>query len=251
MNRPCPEMQDHIADYVLGALDDKRVEALEQHLSACERCRDYLERLRGHDGALVALGAEVEQGMTGRREKVIQALQDVVPVEPTVGRVLPRVNRLVRMAVAAVLVLGAGIAIGRMTAPRPVDVEQLRRDLEQSVAASLKPAVRESVLAEVDQRLETALTDEHAGLSAALAEQVRRELRVFGTQLMSGTEAMMDRRLDDFVQLIEAARLKDRQRVARALEQIEHNRLRDVRQIGLGLQTLAAQTDDGPTTMQN
>jgi hypothetical protein len=244
-------MQDHIADYVLGALDEKHVEALEQHLGGCERCRGYLERLRGHDGALVALSAEVEQGMTGRREKVIQALQDVVPAEPTAGRVLPLVNRLVRMGVAAVLVLGAGIAIGRLTAPDPVDVEQLRRDLERSVAASLGPAVRESLLAEVDQRLETGLTDEYAGLSAALAEQVRRELRAFGAQLMSGTEAMMDRRLDDFVQLIEAARLNDRQRVARALEQIEHKRLRDVRQIGLGLRTLAAQTADDATTMQN
>lgn len=251
MNRPCPQMQDNIADYVLGALDEKHTEALERHLSDCERCRDYLERLRGHDGALVALGAEVEQAMAGRRDKAIQALQDVAPAEPTARRVLLLVNHLVRVAVAAVLVLGAGIAIGRMTAPRPVDVEQLRRDLERSVAASLGPAVRESVLAEVDQRLDTALTGEHTNLSAALAEQVRRELRVFGTQLMSGTEAMMDRRLDDFIQLIEAARLKDRQRVARALERIELNRMRDVRQIGIGLQTLAAQTDDVPTTMQN
>jgi anti-sigma factor RsiW len=251
MNRPCPDRQDRIADYVLGALNAGDAEALERHVADCERCGGYLHELRSHDEALAALGAELEQAMPGRRANVIQALRDVTPTETRATRVLPFVGGFVRAAVAAVLLLGAGIAIGRLTAPEPVDVQQLRRDLEQSVAASLRPAVRESVLTEVDQRLQSALTEEYASLSTVLAEQVRRELRILGTQLMSGTEAMMDRRLDDFVQLIEAARLKDRQRVARALEQIEYSRLRDVRQIGLGLQTLAAQTDDEPTVLQN
>jgi hypothetical protein len=146
----------------------------------------------------------------------------------------------------------------------------LRLDLEQTVAASLRPAVEESVLTEVDQRLQAGLTDGQermlaevderlvaaladgqTALSATLTKQVRQELRVFGAQLMAGSEAMMDRRLDDFVQLIEAARLKDRQRVARAFEQIEMNRMRDVRQLGLGLRNLYAQPVDERTTMEN
>ncbi len=45
------------------------------------------------------------------------------------------------------LVLGAGVGIGRWTAPRPVDVERLRADLQASIVASLKPAVQESILA--------------------------------------------------------------------------------------------------------
>jgi hypothetical protein len=88
-------------------------------------------------------------------------------------------------------------------------------------------------------------------LGAALAGQLRQELRVFGAQLMVDSEAMMDRRLDDFLELIEAARLKDRQRVAQAFEQIEMNRMRDVRQLGLGLRTLVVQTDEKAAPIQN
>ena len=190
---------------------------------------------------------EIQGDMRAREDRVIAALEGISPGGGQEGWVLPWTGQVLRMAVAAVLVLGVGITIGRLTAPEPIDVEQLRADLEQSVAASLQPAVQERV----DARLRAALTDGQAELNAALTRQLRQELRVFGAQLMAGSEAMMDRRLDDFLQLIEAARLKDRQRVARAFEQIEMNRMRDVRQLGLGLRTLAVQTDEKATPIQN
>lgn len=251
MDRPCEDMQERIADYVLGALDEREAEVVRSHLDRCEACQAYMRSLSEQSEALGALGEKIQDDMHTREDKVIAALDDVPAPAAGPSWVLPWTGRLLRTAVAAVLVLSVGIAIGRLTAAAPIDVEQLRADLERSVAASLRPAVQEHVLAKVDEHLQAALTDGQADLSAALAVQVRQELRVFGAQLMAGSEAMMERRLDDFMQLIETARLQDRQRVARAFEQIELNRLRDARQFGLGLRTLAIQTSDEATRVEN
>jgi hypothetical protein len=77
-----------------------------------------------------------------------------------------------------------------------------------------------------------------------IVAQVREDLRVFATQLVSGTEARMDLRLGELVELIEAARRTDRQRVAKALEQIRTK-------MGMRLYSLAARTDDLPGAVPN
>jgi anti-sigma factor RsiW len=243
MNRPCPEMQDKIADYVLGALDTRQTEALQQHLAACEGCRKYAQSLQEQAQLLVALGRNLDTDMESRQDKVIEALQDVSPVQAGTRRlfpsggigILPMVHGqdahatryILRMSVAAVLVLGAGVMIGRSVAPHPIDVEQLRADLQASIVASLKPTVQESVLAEVDHRLESGLAVSEASLRDKLAEQLRGDLQLFATQFAAGSEQRLEKRFAELVQLIEAARQQDRQQVAKALDQIEHDRVRD------------------------
>ena len=164
-------------------------------------------------------------------------------------------NRLfkypLRMSVAAALVLGAGVILGRATAPRPVDVERLRADLQASIIASLGPAVQESVLAEVDRRLESGLAANEASLRDELAEQLRGDLQLFATQFTVGSDRRMDKRFAEFVQLIEEARLKDRQQVAKALDRIEQNRVRDKAQFGMGLQSVAALTAKATPAIQH
>ncbi len=242
MNGPCPQMQDKIADYVLGALDIHEAEALQKHLGGCEVCRQYAQSLQDEAQSLVTLGRQFDNDMEARRDRVIEALQDVSPVEMGTQRLFPPVGGFLRMSVAAVLVLGAGVIIGRATAPRPVDVEQLRSDLQVSILASLKPAVQENVLAEVDRRLESGLAANEASLRSELAEQLRGDLQLFAAQFTAGSDRRMDKRFAEFVQLIEEARLKDRQQIAKALDRIEQNRVRDKAQIGMGLQSVAALT---------
>jgi anti-sigma factor RsiW len=266
MNRPCPEMQDKIADYVLGALDTRQAEALQQHLAACEGCRQYAQSLQDETQSLVALGRQVDTDMEARHDRVIEALQDMSPVQtstrlfPSGGiGILPMIHgqdahatkNLLRMGIAAVLVLGAGVMIGRSVAPRPVDVEQLRADLQASIVASLKPAVQESVVAEVDHRLESGLATGEASLRGELAEQLRGDLQLFATQFTAGSERRLDKRFAEFIELIEEARLKDRQQVAKALEQIEHDRVRDRAQFGTGLQYVAALTAKATPAIQH
>ncbi len=244
MSQACQNMQERIADYVLGALGEEQTEALKDHVSRCAGCRQYLHELERHNEALITCGEHVKAGMAARCDRVIEALSDAALAPARSARIVPLIGRLARMAVAAVLILGAGIAIGRFTAPRPVDVDQLRADLQSSVLASLTPAVQESMLAEMDRRLGSALAESNAQFKTEIAEQMGRDLRIFANDLMSGTQTLVDRRFTEVVQLIEAGRLTDRRQVAKALDQIKT-------QTGMGFLRLAALTEETPATVQN
>lgn len=237
MNHACSNMQDRIADYVLGALDEGQAQAVTDHVNECAACRRYLEQLDSHSEALLACGTQVRAGMNARREKALAALTEAAPPEAQAARIVPLLGRLARTAVAGVLVLGAGIAIGRLTAPRPVDVEQLRADVQASVVASLTPAVEQRVLAQMDRRLDAALAANSTQLAADIVEQMRQDLQVFGADLASGTQTLVDRRFAEVVELIEAGRLTDRRQVAKALDQIRT-------QTGMGFLRLAAMTGE-------
>jgi hypothetical protein len=236
-------MQDKIVDFLLGALDADAARAVQEHLDRCPDCRHYLQRLREQGDALIGLSREVGADMEARQTRVIEALEKVSPVAAGVGRILPFTGGFIKTAVAAVLVLGAGVVIGRWTAPQPVDIGQLRAELEASVAASLQQAVREGILAEVDRRLQTGLSDRDEQLRAELVEQVRRDLRVLASQFAANSEKLVDERFAEIVQLVEAARRTDRERVAKALEQI-------TTRTGQGFQTLA-RANASPAAVQN
>jgi anti-sigma factor RsiW len=238
MNGPCPNMQDRIADYVLGALDATHAEALREHLSQCAGCRQYLASLQEQSEALVELGRQIGGGMTARQDRVIEALESVAPVEPCARRVFPFVGGLLKTAVAAVLLVGAGITIGRWTAPRPLDVDQLRSDLEASIAASIKPAVQRSVLAQVDQRLQV-----EAQQRTELALQTHQDLCLLAEQSAS-LEKLIKGRFAELVDLIEAGRETDRWRVEKALQQMRTG-------TGMGLRALAARADAPATTVHD
>ncbi|MBN2132076.1 MAG: hypothetical protein JW741_21425 [Sedimentisphaerales bacterium] len=242
MNGPCPDMQEPIADYVIAALDEEQAGALRSHLAGCDNCRRYLKDLQEQGQSLVGLGREIEAGASLRQDRVIQALEGVTPAGRREAPLL--VWRLARMAVAAVLILGAGIVMGRLTAPQPVDIDRLRADVETSVLASLKPAVGQDLLTEVDRRVQAALSADGADRQAEIVERIRQDLRVFAAQLTAGSEARMDQRVAELVELIEAARRKDRQQVARALEQMKTK-------MGMGLYSLAARTSDVPVAVPN
>jgi len=250
MNQPCPQMQDRIADYVLGVLDPPQSEILREHLAGCEACRQYAQSLKCQAGSLVALGSQIEADMEARQTRVIEALQTVALAETRTMRAFLWPGGFLRTAVAAVLVLGAGVGLGRWTAPR-VDIEGLRADLQASLAASVRPDVQAAVLAQVDERLRTALAANEIDLRAELGDQLRGDLQLFATQFTAGTERQMEKRFAELVQNIEEARLMDRQRVAKALEQIEQNRLRDKTQIGRGFQSLAALTTKATPAVQH
>lgn len=244
MNRSCQQMQDQIVDYVLGALDGSQVQAVKEHLDDCDSCRRYLAEVKRQCDALAELGGQVAAGMNARQDRVIEALEGVVPAEAAPSRVIRLIGRFARLAVAAALILGAGVVIGRMTTPKPVDAEQLRADLQASIVASLTPAIRESVLAGLDERLQAALSGNDTELRVEVAEQISRDLRTFSSQFTASSEKLLDRRFAELVEVIEAARLTDRRQVAQALEQIKIL-------TGAGLRTVAAMAEEPPTHVQN
>jgi hypothetical protein len=226
----CSNMQESVADYLLGALDESRRRTVEEHLKDCPDCRAYMQALQEQEQALVTLGERISAGMAERQERVIEA---AVRASPHSLRI-----RFAKWAMAAALILGSGIVIGRLTASQPVDAERLKAE------------IRQAVLADMDRRVNSAL--------AKAADQTTDGLQVMAAQLASGSKAMMETRLAELIQLIETARRTDRQRVADALVQIEMSRLDDRNQIAASLRSLATPATElstpsqkAPTTTNN
>jgi hypothetical protein len=250
MSQTCANIRESITDYLLGTLDETGRQAMTDHLNECPDCWAYMKALENQERALTTLGEQIDAGMAERREKVIQALEDVTIPMTRAGSICPAMIRIARLAIAAVLVLSTGIAIGRFTAPGAVDVDRLKTDLEASLCASLTPQIEQSVLTDVDRRLSLAIAAGNEQVKSEVTQQVAEDLRVVAIQLASSSKTMVETRLAELVKVIEAARLRDRQQVVQAIEQIEQNRLDDRNRIAMSLYSLAA-PQDAATTLNN
>lgn len=138
---------------------------------------------------------------------------------------------IAKLAAAAVLLIAVGYAVGRLTTPGP-NMEQLQSALETSL--------RDSLTKEMNHRWQTAFTANCVQLKDELQQQVRRDLTEFATQTLAASNTRTEQRLIQLIDLIEAARARDRRQVATALEKIEY----DKKLLGNGLVALAAQTNE-------
>lgn len=160
-----------------------------------------------------------------------------------IGGLKPTLH-FVRLATAAVVLICAGYVAGRVSAPKPMDVEMLRATMESSLKSSLEPAIRQAVLAEAESHWQAAFKAGCDQLKDELARQVRYDLTQFANQTLAASGTQTDQRLKELIQLIEAARIQDRRRIEEALDHIE-------RQFGSGLVTLAARTNELQRLEQN
>lgn len=147
-------------------------------------------------------------------------------------------SNLSKLAAAAVLLIAAGYALGRLTTPAP-DMEQLHASLENSLRASLTK--------EMDHRWQTTFTANCVQLKDELQQQVRRDLTEFAAQTLAASNTLTEQRLIKLVELIETARARDRRQIAAALEKIEY----DKKLLGNGLVALATQTNELRDTKQD
>jgi len=179
-------------------------------------------------------------------DRAMQKVRDALTADETrrVGQAPPSLSSLMKLAAAAVLMIGLAYLGGRLSAPAPLNAEQLRADIESSVRASLEPAIRQDLLKELDTRWDSAFAARSVELKDEFQQQVRRDLMEFAAQTLAYTGSQTDQRLAELVEQIHAARVQDRRRVAEALQYLESNRLQDKTQFGNGLVTLAARTDE-------
>jgi hypothetical protein len=147
---------------------------------------------------------------------------------------------ITKFAAAAVLLIAAGYATGRLSAPEPLDVEELQAALKSSLKASLEPAIRQDLIVQLNEKWQSAFEANSAQLKEELHEQVRRDLTEFAAQTLAASGTLTNQRLIELIQLIEAARIRERQQVAAALEQIEREKI----QLRNGLLAVAAQTNE-------
>ncbi len=159
------------------------------------------------------------------------------------GRHLPR------LAAAALLLITAGYLVGRFSAPRPPDMEQLQAALESRLRSSLEPVIRQGLLTDLSDSWQSALAAYHTRLNDHFNELAvgldikhRRELNEYAIRTLGASNAVAHQLLKDLVQTIAAAQKQDRRWVASALNQIESNRREDTTKFEKGLVNLASMT---------
>lgn len=149
--------------------------------------------------------------------------------------------RLILAAAACVLL---GYAAARLSAPRPVDVEQLRETLIPSVASAIEPALRQQVVADIRRDYQLALAGLYVRVKEELTEQYRSDLNRYAVQTLAASNAVTNELLTQLVQSIDTAQTRDLRRIAQVLAEIEKNRVQDKTQLASGLQTLAYGVED-------
>jgi len=149
-------------------------------------------------------------------------------------------NPITKLVAAAVILITVGYAVGRLSAPEPLGVEELQAALESSLKASLEPAIRQDLSAQLNEQWQSAFAANSAQLKEELHQQVRRDLTEFAAQTLAASGTLTNQRLMELIQLIEAARRREREQVAAALQQIEQEKI----QLRNGLLAVAAQTNE-------
>jgi len=149
-----------------------------------------------------------------------------------------------RLAAAAAVLILAGYAVGRLSAPKPMSLEQLHDALAPSVAASLEPAIRERLIEDMRQQYQLALANTYVHLKEELTKQYRDDLNRYAMQTLTASNAVTNELLAGLMQAIDTAKAQDLRRITRTLYEIEMNRVQDKKQLASGLQTLAYRTED-------
>ncbi len=154
-----------------------------------------------------------------------------------------RIRLITKLAAAAVLVF-AGYAVGKLSAPRPPDLQQLQKALETSLAAAIEPSVRQKVVEDLGRQWESTLEAGYLALREDLTEQYHTDLLQVAAQTLAVSNATTHRLLEDLIASIRVAQVQNRQWVAAALAEIDSTRHQDSTQFATALLSLAVATED-------
>lgn len=180
------------------------------------------------------------------RDILIKEQNEYVKTGGNTRKVLFMVS-VVKFAVAALIFIGFGFFAGRLSVPKPVDIRELQTALESSLKESLESSIEEDLSEEMNIRLESVVATNFNSLKEELRQQVHNDLAEFTAQTAIASRTLTERRFNELIDLIEAARQRDREQIEAALMQIR----RQTTKFGTGLIALATQTDEALRTRKN
>lgn len=187
--------------YVFGEADAETKRRLGEHLDECPDCA---------------------REVTAWRKSLRSLNRWTLP--PAAETVAVHFPLAFKWALAAALLLGFGLLIGRLSAPRSPDLAQLQRQIESSL--------RTSFAAQLDSALRQAATNTASALEASEARMVRAN---------ASEQQLLWRQ---FGQVLEAARQEDGRAVQAALRQYEEKHGAEFVSLRKDLETLASATDE-------
>lgn len=139
---------------------------------------------------------------------------------------------IARYAAAAVLLIVAGYAVGRLSAPRQPNIQELQDTLE--------PTIRQNVVAQLKKDLQSGLKTCYDQLSDELNRQQRKDMAQFAAQTLSASNSNTSRLVIELIESINTLQTEQRQRFTAALEQMELEHQYDTK----ALAQYAVQTED-------
>jgi hypothetical protein len=142
---------------------------------------------------------------------------------------------LLKWGVAAALVLGAGIGLGRWSAPA-ADLNALQSRIEASVKSSLAM--------ELQRQLTADLPDALADTGGMSTTEFRTRLNGALAAVLDTSAAESHRQLGEFLQAFNRAREEDRQITLSWIEKIQKQRAADYLSLRTDLETVASLTDE-------
>jgi anti-sigma factor RsiW len=118
----CGQESSVLAAHALGALDPDEAREVDRHLAGCERCRTEFAELAEVRAALDALPPEaLLDGPPEDGELLLRRTLRAARIERGATGLPARLS-MVAAAVLAVVAVGAGVLVGRGTAPQPLAV---------------------------------------------------------------------------------------------------------------------------------
>jgi uncharacterized membrane-anchored protein YhcB (DUF1043 family) len=149
---------------------------------------------------------------------------------------LKAAKSLTKIAAAAVLLIAAGYAAGRLSGPQPPDMVQIQ--------AALEPKIRQSLLDEAKQYVQLGLVNGYARIRDELSQQYRQELNRVALQAVAASNAVTNELLTELIASFNEVQSQYRQQVAATLDQMESNRLKDRNELSDAFATFALLTED-------
>lgn len=144
-----------------------------------------------------------------------------------------------RFAAAAAILIFAGYAVGRLSAPQLPDIQQLR----EALAASIEPAVREKVVADLNRQLQSTLEANYVALREDLTQQYRRDLQQTAMQTLAASNTMTNHLLEDLIESINVAEGRKLQWYATSLAELDRSRRQENAQLADAFVHFAAATE--------
>ncbi len=198
--------------YLYGELDPESRSKLKAHMGACAECHD---NMAAWGGAMEAL--------------------DAWQFPPSRGHSAAR-GRLLRWAVAALVLLAVGYGLARSVVPAGPDEAALRESLRASLAPALEAEIRQKLREELDAEWQSALAHTRA--------QCRRDALELGVQTLAASNALTQRLLGEVVALLHERQVADGQAVVAMLDELELRRLAGEQLLRNDLDDLAVMTGD-------
>ena len=134
-----------------------------------------------------------------------------------------RKSKIVKYAAAAVLMIALGYGLGRITAAKEPDIQEIRRQLEIAWKPSLEAEIRDILYQDMNRQWQDAFRQASAELKKDIYQQYRSDMYDFTTQTASASQALTRNLLRELTNYLGILQMQDRHRFLAALEQVESN----------------------------